>query len=52
MGGRPGALSYGGRCAQLTNGNGPRIDNEDCLYLNVFAPSVIPSAACGCPCCS
>jgi para-nitrobenzyl esterase len=37
------ALSYGSRCAQLTNGNGPRIDNEDCLYLNIFAPSVIPS---------
>jgi carboxylesterase type B len=37
------ALSYGGRCAQLTNGNGPRIDNEDCLYLNVYAPAVIPS---------
>ncbi len=35
------ALSYGGRCAQLTNGNGPRIDNEDCLYLNVYAPAVI-----------
>jgi carboxylesterase type B len=37
------ALSYGGRCAQLANGNGPRIDNEDCLYLNVYAPAVIPS---------
>lgn len=37
------ALSYGGRCAQLANGNGPRIDNEDCLYLNVYAPSVIPA---------
>lgn len=37
------AMSYGGRCAQLTNGNGPRIDNEDCLYLNVYAPSVIPA---------
>ena len=36
------ALSYGGRCAQLTSGNGPRIDNEDCLYLNVYAPSVLP----------
>jgi para-nitrobenzyl esterase len=35
------ALAYGGRCAQLTNGNGPRIDNEDCLYLNVYAPAVI-----------
>jgi carboxylesterase type B len=37
------ALSYGGRCAQLASGNGPRIDNEDCLYLNVYAPSVIPA---------
>jgi carboxylesterase type B len=36
------ALSYGGRCAQPSSGNGPRIDNEDCLYLNVYAPSVIP----------
>ena len=32
------ATSYGGRCAQLASGNGPRVDNEDCLYLNVFAP--------------
>jgi len=30
--------SYGGRCAQLASGNGPRVDNEDCLYLNVYAP--------------
>ena len=37
------ALSYGGRCAQLASGNGPRIDNEDCLYVNVYAPSVIPA---------
>ena len=37
------ALSYGGRCAQPASGNGPRIDNEDCLYLNVYAPSVIPA---------
>ncbi|MGH3170721.1 MAG: carboxylesterase/lipase family protein, partial [Trebonia sp.] len=37
------ALSYGGRCAQLANGNGPRIDNEDCLYLNIYAPSEIPA---------
>jgi para-nitrobenzyl esterase len=33
------ATSYGGRCAQLASGNGPRVDNEDCLYLNVYAPS-------------
>jgi len=32
------ATAYGGRCAQLANGNGPRVDNEDCLYLNVYAP--------------
>ena len=34
----PPATSYGGRCAQLASGNGPRVDNEDCLYLNVYAP--------------
>ena len=32
------ATSYGGRCAQLASGNGPRVDNEDCLYANVFTP--------------
>jgi len=32
------ATSYGGRCAQLKNGNGPRVDNENCLFLNVYAP--------------
>jgi para-nitrobenzyl esterase len=32
------ATSYGGRCAQLASGNGPRVDNEDCLYLNVYTP--------------
>ena len=32
------ATSYSGRCAQLANGNGPRVDNENCLYLNVYAP--------------
>jgi carboxylesterase type B len=28
-------------CAQPSSGNRPRIDNEDCLYLNVYAPNVI-----------
>ena len=37
------ALGYGGRCAQLSNGNGPRIDNEDCLYLNIFTPTSVPA---------
>jgi len=32
------ATSYGGRCAQLASGNGPRVDNENCLYLNVYVP--------------
>ena len=32
------ATSYGGRCAQLPSGNGPRVDNEDCLFLNVYTP--------------
>lgn len=32
------AASYGSRCAQLASGNGPRVDSEDCLYLNVYAP--------------
>ncbi|MGD0705085.1 MAG: carboxylesterase family protein [Trebonia sp.] len=32
------ATSYGSRCAQLASGNGPRVDNENCLYLNVYTP--------------
>jgi carboxylesterase type B len=30
--------SYGGRCGQLASGNGSRVDNENCLYLNVYTP--------------
>ena len=32
------ATSYGGRCAQLASGNGPRADNENCLFVNVYTP--------------
>jgi para-nitrobenzyl esterase len=37
------ALSYGNRCPQLADTNGPRIDTEDCLYINVYAPALIPA---------
>jgi carboxylesterase type B len=37
------ALTYGNRCTQLADTNGPRIDTEDCLYINVYAPAVIPA---------
>jgi para-nitrobenzyl esterase len=37
------ALTYGNRCPQLADTNGPRADTEDCLYLNVYAPAVIPA---------
>jgi carboxylesterase type B len=36
------ARFYGNECTQLGN---PRVDTEDCLYLNVFAPAVIPEGA-------
>jgi len=38
------AMSYGNRCPQLANGNSPRIDTEDCLYLNVYTPSYVPAS--------
>ncbi|HET9170700.1 MAG TPA: carboxylesterase family protein [Actinospica sp.] len=38
------ALAYGNRCAQPANGNGPRADDEDCLYLNVFSPAYVPAS--------
>ena len=34
--------SYGNECTQLGN---PTVNTEDCLYLNVFAPAVIPADA-------
>jgi carboxylesterase type B len=36
------AINYGNECTQSGN---PTIDTEDCLYLNVFAPAVIPMGA-------
>ena len=39
------ATSYGERCAQLASGNGPRVDNEDCLYLNVYVPPGLESSS-------
>ena len=29
------ATSYGGRCAQLASGNGPRVDNEDLSLIHI-----------------
>ena len=48
------ATSYGGRCGQLASGNGPRVDNENCLYLNVYTPPAATAriAAAGSPCSS
>jgi para-nitrobenzyl esterase len=39
------ALSYGSRCSQLASTNGPRVDAENCLTLNVYAPAVVPAGA-------
>ena len=36
------AINYGNECTQFGN---PTINTEDCLYLNVFAPAVIPTGA-------
>ena len=36
------AITYGNECTQSGN---PTINTEDCLYLNVFAPAVIPAGA-------
>jgi carboxylesterase type B len=32
------ATAYGGRCAQSASTNGPEVDSENCLYLNIFTP--------------
>src|SRR5947209_14284554 len=37
------ALSYGNRCPQLADSNGPLADTMNCLNINVYAPSVIPA---------
>jgi carboxylesterase type B len=37
------ALTYGNRCAQLADTNGPRVNTENCLNVNVYAPSVVPA---------
>lgn len=34
------ATEFGPRCAQAEGSGGDAVDNEDCLTLNVFAPSV------------
>jgi carboxylesterase type B len=36
------ATAYGNRCLQLASQDGPRQDNEDCLFLNVFSPVTYP----------
>jgi para-nitrobenzyl esterase len=35
------AISYGNRCAQLQDTNGPQVNTEDCLYLNVYTPATV-----------
>ncbi len=37
------ALSYGNRCPQLADTNGPLTATMNCLNINVYAPSVIPA---------
>ena len=32
------ATAHRSGCAQLASGNSPHVDNEDCLYLNVYTP--------------
>lgn len=36
------ATAYGNRGPQLASQDGPRQDNEDCLFLNVFSPVTYP----------
>ncbi|GAB2836213.1 carboxylesterase/lipase family protein [Lentzea nigeriaca] len=37
------ATSYGNRCPAAASSNGPRSENEDCLFLNVQRPSSVHS---------
>src|SRR3954454_19258139 len=33
------AVRTGPRCPQVSSYNGPRVETEDCLYLNVYRPA-------------